>query len=144
MLRKGGNLIRLISFRDFLKPLNCLLPKLNKFSSRKELFDLPSEYHCVLIALNLQDGKFYPRRDCCTTLTSPMFFYSFRFFLIKNYFLCIWVFCLCVFVYHVHAWYMWKPEGFGSPRITKGCKKSCGCWELNWSPLEGQPVLFNT
>lgn len=37
---------------------------------------------------------------------------------------------------------MWKPEGFGSPRITKGCKKSYGYWELNQSPLEGQPVLL--
>lgn len=50
MLRKGGNLTRLISFRDFLKPLNCFLPKLNKFPSRKELFDLPSDYLCVLIS----------------------------------------------------------------------------------------------
>ena len=28
--------------------------------------------------------------------------------------------------------------------VTDGCELPCGCWELNLSPLEEQPVLLTT
>lgn len=47
-------------------------------------------------------------------------------------------------VYHVHAWYPWKPEentGSIGAGITGGCELPWGCWELNSGPLQVQQVL---
>jgi hypothetical protein len=37
-------------------------------------------------------------------------------------------------------------EGAGLPRIgiIDNCELPCGCWELNLSPLEEQPMLLTT
>ena len=48
---------------------------------------------------------------------------------------------VCVCVHHIHAWCWWKPEKvirLPGPRITHDCEPLCVCWELTWSPLQGQ------
>lgn len=54
------------------------------------------------------------------------------------------VFCLHVCKDTIHSsWCQRKPEeGARSPeaRVTDYCELLCGCWELNWGPLEEQPV----
>ena len=40
--------------------------------------------------------------------------------------------CMCM--HHVHAWCLQRPgQGVRSPGtgVMEGCKKQCGCWELN-------------
>lgn len=50
-------------------------------------------------------------------------------------------------VLHMCAWY-WRTseEDIGSPEAggMDGFKLSCGCWELNMSPLQEQQVLLTT
>lgn len=56
---------------------------------------------------------------------------NFHFLLMRVLYAGVYVHCLPV-------WYQQKPEeGAGSPSIgiIDGCKGSCGCWELNLSPL---------
>lgn len=53
-------------------------------------------------------------------------------------FYMLWVFCLHVYVYHMHAWDLGRSEeGAGSHGATK-------CWELNLGPLEEQQVFLTT
>lgn len=50
----------------------------------------------------------------------------------------------CVYVYHDHALCQQiLEEGVKhpGPGATDNCKAPCGCWELNPSPGEEQPVL---
>lgn len=58
--------------------------------------------------------------------------------------LCVLVFCSIVFVHHLHAWCLQRPEvgvrSSGSG-VTGGCEPSRGCWELNPGPLKKQQGL---
>lgn len=41
-------------------------------------------------------------------------------------------------MYHVHAWYPWRPkERFRShgPGVTNSCESPCGCRDKNPGPL---------
>lgn len=53
----------------------------------------------------------------------------------------LFVFISCALVFSLHECLY---EGVESPgtRVTYCCDLSCGCWGLNWSPLEEQPVLL--
>ena len=50
---------------------------------------------------------------------------------------------LCMSGYHVPAWCPQSPEEGVGPSGT-GVTDGCGCWNLNLSPLEEQPVLVVT
>ena len=55
--------------------------------------------------------------------------------------ICVWVFtCICVSVHHVHTVAEEDPLELES----HGCEPPCGCWKLNPSPLQEQPVLFTS
>ena len=51
-----------------------------------------------------------------------------------------------MYVYHMHAVPAETTRGHSLllelELLTESCELSCGCWELNPGPLEGQPVLF--
>ena len=55
-------------------------------------------------------------------------------FLIYFYFMCFWCFALMYFCVRV--------LDFLDLELTNRCELLCGCWELNWNPLEEQPVLL--
>lgn len=53
----------------------------------------------------------------------------------------------CTGVHHTHAWCARRSEEAVSslelgPHAGGGFKLPCGCWELNLSPRQGQPVLL--
>ena len=49
----------------------------------------------------------------------------------------IHLFYVCVYTIAV-----FRCQKRASDPITDGCEPPCGCWELNWGPLEEQSVLF--
>jgi hypothetical protein len=50
----------------------------------------------------------------------------------------------CMFVHYVYALLEEARKGHWIPgtEVTDGCRKPCGGWELNHSPLEEHPVLL--
>lgn len=53
---------------------------------------------------------------------------------------------VCMYVFHVHAWYLWKSEeGIGSLYIgvIDGYGPLCECWEWILGPLQEQVLLTN-
>ena len=71
---------------------------------------------------------------------SKTYFHSFVF----NYFiLCVWIFCICMYVY---AWCLGKSEEglrFLRTRVMDGFESLSGCWESNMGLLEEQQSLLN-
>lgn len=59
--------MNLVHFRDFLKPLSCLLHEFNEFTCRKEGFTTPYNILCLNQPSPL-NGKFYPRGNFYITL----------------------------------------------------------------------------
>lgn len=54
---------------------------------------------------------------------------------------------ICMTVYHVCAWYLWRPEegtGYPETEITDGCELPHGGWEPNPVPLQDQRMLLAT
>lgn len=52
---------------------------------------------------------------------------------------------MCIYVHHVHACCLWKPEeSGGSPgiKITDGCELQCGCWKLLLSLLHEEQMVL--
>jgi hypothetical protein len=72
------------------------------------------------------------RINSITPLLSHLSIICLPTYLFKSYILilCIWVCCL-----QTH-------QKRASDPITDGCEPPCGCWELNWEPLEEQSVLL--
>ena len=59
--------------------------------------------------------------------------------------MCLCALPACMYVYHVCAWCLWRPEeGIRSPGtgVTDGCEPPYGYWESNLGPLEEQQVLL--
>lgn len=56
--------------------------------------------------------------------------------------MCRSVLAASMYAYHVHSWYLRSEDGFGFPgnEARDVCEEPCGCWELNSSPPEEQPV----
>jgi hypothetical protein len=44
----------------------------------------------------------------------------------------------------VHFSYLQTHQKKTSYPITDGCELPCGCWELNWGPLESHSALLTT
>ena len=66
-------------------------------------------------------------------------------FVCAFYFICCECLPACMFVHHLHAWCVYRPErgnwipGTG---VLDDCETPCGYWELNPGSLEQQPVLL--
>lgn len=60
-------------------------------------------------------------------------------------FMCMDVLPVCISVYHMHAWCLWRSEediiSLGT-RVIDSCEWPFDCWELNQEPLEEQSILF--
>lgn len=57
------------------------------------------------------------------------------------YCMCMSVLPTCVFVYHMFAWFLWRPEvNTGSPAVgvTRACDPLCGILRAKLGPLQGQ------
>lgn len=47
---------------------------------------------------------------------------------------CMYVFPACMYVHHIHAWYLLRSEEdirYPETVVTDGYESLCGCWELN-------------
>jgi hypothetical protein len=52
-----------------------------------------------------------------------------------------------IYIKHLFTYLLYEYESHqkkASDPITDNCESPCGCWELNWGPLEEQPVLLTT
>ena len=52
-----------------------------------------------------------------------------------------------LFLFYGHHWcFACMCEGVKSPKtgVTDCCELPCGCWEVNWDPLEEQSVFLTT
>lgn len=57
---------------------------------------------------------------------------SVKIFVLIFYFVCMNILSICLSVYHMHAWHLWKPEekvGFLGTEIAEDCELPCRCWE---------------
>lgn len=65
---------------------------------------------------------------------------------VELYFCYMYIFCMHVYEYHVHAWCPRRlEEGIISSGtvVTDECEP-CGCWKLNPGPLQKQPLLLTS
>lgn len=58
-----------------------------------------------------------------------------------SYIMCMGTLSACMSLYHMHTWYLWKPEPVRSPgaKVTGGCKLAMKIWSS-----EELPVLVTT
>jgi hypothetical protein len=64
-----------------------------------------------------------------------------------THFLYMSILSVYIYVYHLCAWYPWKPEEdvlIPGTRVIHSYESPCGCWELNSGRLEEQSLLFTT
>ena len=75
------------------------------------------------------------------------FFFINSFYVVNSFMLLVhfvWVFCTHACVPRVWLVFTEASEGvrFPGAAVTDGCEQTCGCWESNLGPLEGQPELL--
>lgn len=59
--------------------------------------------------------------------------------------MCVGVLLVCMYVHHMCAWSLKRPEeGLRSPGtvLQDDCKPPCRCWKLNLGTLEEQQVFI--